>query len=205
MDASKFMELFDSSPEECSDFESAKEALHDLLEGSDRSYYDVSGNGTQYYYSGNHHGAGFARCLLTLHPDGFATVRIDAMPVPHEHELTMRKLCRRWDSDFKLCGLKVEDGHIVFESEPFDPLGDMDCERAAGLAMSTIHAYASAVLALEAGAMPWDLIDLDRQGDRPGDGGAGDGGGGESEAPDLELFRTLLGDSARHASSTATA
>ena len=203
MDANKFMELFNSSQEASVDLDETKEALHGILEDSSCYYFDVSGDGTQYLCSGNRHGVGFARCLLTLRPDGLAVVRAVAMPVPSHHERSMRKLCHAWSTNFKLEGLKVEEGRMVFESQPFDPLGKIDGDKAVRLALSTINTYASAPLALEAGSEPWDLLDL---GDTKGSHGGGDDDeGGESEAPSLDELRTLLDHARRSSASTATA
>lgn len=204
MDAEKFMELFNSSQETSADLDETKDALRTILEDSSSYYYDVSGDGTQYLCSGVRFGVGFARCLLTLRPDGLAVVRAEAMPVPSGHERSMSRLCHTWSTSLKLEGLKVEDGHMVFESQPFDPLGTIDGDKAVGLALSTIGAYASAPLALEAGTEPWDLIDL---GDArsPRGGGDGDGDGGESEAPSIEMLRTLLEHAKRSGASATTA
>lgn len=201
MDADKFMELFNSSHEPSTDLDETKEALRTILEDSSCYYYDVSGAGTQYLCSGTRWGVGFARCLLTLRPDGTAVVRADAMPVPPEHERSLRKLCRAWNASFKLEGLKVEDGHMIFESQPFDPLGKIDGDKAVRLALSTIHTYASAPLALEAGSEPWDLIDLGN--DKGPRGGEDDDDGGEGEAPSLETLRTLLDHAKRGPVSSA--
>lgn len=203
MDADKFMELFNSSQEAGTDLDETKDALRAILEDSSSYYYDVSGDGTRYLCSGTRFGVGFTRCLLTLRPDGLAVVRAEAMPVPSGHERSMRKLCSTWSTRLKLEGLRVEDGRMVFESLPFDPLGKVDGDKAVRLALSTINAYASAPLALDAGSEPWDLIDLgDAKGSR---GGEDDGDGGESEAPSLEKLRTLLDHARRSTVSTATA
>ncbi|MDO4805698.1 MAG: hypothetical protein Q4A07_00475 [Coriobacteriales bacterium] len=191
MDASKFMQLFDSSDRVESDFETSKEAIRRALDKDDAPfYYDISGDGTSYYRSGIRNGAGYSSCILTLQPDGFATVRATSVAVPEEHWNAMRKLCGSWNVRFKLRGLKVQDGKLVFESAPFDPVsGRFDANEACGLALSTVHHYASSVLALEADTEPWDLLDLyeedyDDSGDDDDDGG--------TSVPSLEEVRDLL-------------
>ena len=190
MDTSKFMELYNSSDEEEGGFEASREAVRRSLdEQDDRYYYDVSGDGTSYYRSGARNGVGFSSCTLTLRPDGLATVRAASLTVPAQHEGAMRKLSKSWSSRFKLRGFKVEYGRLVFESAPFDPVSSrFDANEACDLALSTVHHYASAVLALEAGAEPWDLLDLYE--DDPGDGD--DGGSGGENAPTLEEVRDLI-------------
>ena len=75
----------------------------------------------------------------------------------------MRKLCKAWNTHFKLKGLFVENGQLVFESAPFDPVSGMfDADVACDLALCTVHHYASTILALETGTEPWDLIDFYR-------------------------------------------
>lgn len=163
MDTSKFMELYNSSDEAGSDFDESKHAFQRALDNSDHNYYyDISGNGTAYYRSGARNGIGYASCIVTLQPDGLAMVRVTSLMVPEQHRRSIKKLCGSWNTFFKLKGLKVgEDGRLVFESAPFDPIsGLFDADEACSLALSTVHHYASAVLALESGAEPWDLIDL---------------------------------------------
>ena len=189
MDTSKFMELFDASDEVESDFEVSKEAIRRALDKSDRHfYYDVSGDGTTYYRSGTRNGTGYASCTITLQPDGLATVKVVSLVIPEQHWRSMRKLCSSWNTRFKLKGLKVESGRFVFESAPFDPVsGRFDVDEACSLALSTVHHYASAILALEAGTEPWDLLDLYEE--DPSDDGDEDGG---TSVPSLDEVRDLL-------------
>lgn len=190
MDTSKFMALFESSSEDGSDLERSKEAVRKSLDANDRYYYDISGDGTAYCRSGTRNGIGFVTCSITLTPDGLATVRAESVGVPEGHARSMRKLCSSWNSRFKLRGLKVEDGRLVFESAPFDPVsGRFDADEACSLALSTVHHYASAVLALEARTDPWDLLDLYEEDDDHGDSDDDDGG---TSVPSLEQVRDLL-------------
>jgi hypothetical protein len=190
MDTSKFMELFSSSDKDAGDFGASKEAVRRSLDEKDnRYYYDISGDGTTYYRSGARNGVGFASCTVTLQPDGLATVRATSLMVPAPYESAMRKLSRSWNTRFKLRGFKVEDGRLVFESAPFDPVSSrFDANEACDLALSTVNHYASAVLALEAGTEPWDLLDLYEE--EHGDDDDGDDGG--ENAPTLDEVRDLL-------------
>lgn len=190
MDTKKFMALYDSSEEANGNFEESKEAMRRALEAPDgHFYYDISGDGTAYYRSGARNGVGYASCVATLRPDGLVTVRVTSLPVPEWHGRSMRKLCLAWNTRFRLKGLKVDNGRLVFEPAPFDPVsGRFNVDEACGLALYTIHSYASAILALEAGMEPWDLLDFDECGP---DGDDDDGGGGTS-IPSLEAMRDLL-------------
>ena len=162
MDTSTFINIYESSPEESStNLAETIEALRRSLDKSHRWFYDVSGNGTEYYCSGARNGVGFAECRVILQDDGMAIVRAVSVPFAPEYERSLAKLCRAWNKSFKLTGLRVRDGRFIFESAPFDPIGGrMKASEAVGLALSTVHAYGGVVLALEAGIDPWDLIDI---------------------------------------------
>lgn len=190
MDTQKFMQIFDASDEN-SDFGEKREALKENLDFSDHGYYyDVSGNGTTYVRSGVRDGTGYARCTIHLADDGLVTIRVTSVTVPPEHERAMRKLISSWNTFFKLKGLKIEDGRIVFESFPLDPIAcPFDIDDAADIALAIVHFYAFVVLALEAGTDPWDLLGIleyDPNGDDPG---------GESE-PTLDEVKSVF--AARH-------
>ncbi len=194
MDTSKFMELFNSSDESEDDFDEIKKAFQRALDNSDvHFYYDISGDGTAFYRSGARNGIGYASCIVTLREDGLASVRATSLVVPKQNRRSIKKLCGSWNTFFKLKGLKVdEDGRLVFESAPFDPIsGRYDADEACSLALSTVHHYASAIIALEAGAEPWDLIDLYEKDDYSIDDDGGDKDGGTS-VPSLEEVRDLL-------------
>lgn len=166
MDTKKFMALCVSSEEANGNFEESKEAMRRTLEVPDyHFYYDISGDGTAYYRSGTRNGVGYASCVATLRPDGLATVHVTSLPVPKLHEHSLKKLCSTWNTRFRFKRLKVENDRLVFESAPFDPVSNcFDVDEACELALSTIHSYASALLALEAGTEPWDLLDFDECG-----------------------------------------
>ena len=195
MDATKFMELYGRA-DETGGAESAKEAVRESLAGDTKHYFfDLSGDGTHYRCSGVRFGVGFSRCDVSLGEDGLVTVRATIAPVPQGRDRDLGRLCRMWSKRFILEGLAVEDGKFVFVAEPFDPVGGrMDCARATGMALSTVHAYASATLALEAGAEPWDLVDLDNR--RGGHGGGDDEGGPgtsvEHQSEGADLLERLI-------------
>ncbi|MBR3315294.1 MAG: hypothetical protein IKG18_14295 [Atopobiaceae bacterium] len=173
MDATKFMELYGQA-EETGGMEGAKEVVRESLsDDAKHHFFDLSGDGTHYRCSGVRHGVGFSRCDVIVGDNDLVTVRASIAPVMEGRERDLGRLCRMWNKRFILEGLTVEDGEFVFVTEAFYPaVSGMDCARAVGLALSTVHAYASATLALEGGAEPWDLIDLD--GHRGGRGGSGD-------------------------------
>jgi len=187
MDTNKFMQLFASANEVDSDLSETKEALRKVLEDGRHWYCDISGDGTQYLCTGTRHGVGFSQCWITLQPDGMAVVRAVSTPVPEEHVRSMSKLCRSWNKRFMVEGLSVQDNRIVFETTPFDPVGGrFTGDKVVGLALSTVHEYASAILALEAGVEPWDLLTLYDE-DHSGGGDDDDGG-----MPSLDRISELL-------------
>lgn len=196
MDVTKFMEMYGQA-EEPGGLEEAKEAVRaSLADDAKHYYFDLSGDGTLYRCSGVRHGVGFSHCDVIVGDDGLVTVRATIAPVPEGREHDLGRLCGMWSKRFKLRGLAVDDGEFVFVTEAFDPVeGRMDCAQAVGLALSTVHAYASATLALEGGVDPWDLIDLD--GHRGGHGGGGDGDGGpgvsaERQQEGVDLLERLI-------------
>lgn len=136
--------------------------VREQLEGSDRRwYYDVSGDGTRYVASGCRHGVGFARVTVEVLPDGCAQVVVRAgQRVNPRYERGLRKLFSYYSSQFKVRGLEVEEGRVVFRTQPFDPEAfRFDVDQVVGLALSTVHAYAGVTLALDAGVEPWELMD----------------------------------------------
>ena len=192
MDINTFMSIFESSTEgPTTDLAETIEALRRSLDDSHRWFCDVSGNGTEYVCSGVRHGVGFAECRIILQDDGLAIVRAVSVPIAPEHERSMAKLCRAWNKSFKLTGLTVRDGRLVFESAPFDPIGGrISASKAVGLALSTLHAYGSAELALEAGVDPWDLMDMYDEHGGSDDDDHGDGGG--ESLPDFDTLHSML-------------
>lgn len=167
MDTDRFVSLFDE-PEAQSDFERNKDILKTTLKDAPKPYYyDISGDGTTYVRSGGRNGCGYATCTITLAPDGLVTIKCVAIPVPEQYEAAVRKLFKFFNASFKLKGLKVEDGRVVFETSPFDPATSrFDVDVAASLALSTINNYAYVTLALEAGAEPYDIVLWDKDGDK---------------------------------------
>lgn len=179
MRSEKFVEMLGLMPEGPAPAE-ASERLREQLDASGRYWFhDVSGDGTRYETNGRRHGIAFARGIVELRPDGLVVVRVETgQRVAPELERATRKLFSCYSSRLKVPGLAVEDGRAVFVTAPFDALeGRRDVEEVLGLALSTVHAFAGVMLALDAGAEPWTLIDYDE----PGDGGDDDGG--EAIAP----------------------
>lgn len=147
-------------------------------------FFDVSGNGTEYVCSGARFGAGFAEARLTIQEDGVGVVTARAVPVPEELEYSVSKLCRRWNQHFRLPGLTVRDGYLTFVSDPIDLVdGSFEAPEAVGMALSTLHTYSSAVLALRAGVDPWELINYNEW----KGGGRGRGGDDDDEDDGLDL------------------
>lgn len=163
MDSRKFVEMLGLMPEgRCP--EEVVEAVREQLENAGRHWYqDVSGDGTRYETNGRRHGVAFARGIVELRPDGNAVVRVETgQRVAPELERAARKLFSYYSSRFKVPGLAVDDGRVIFETEPFDPLnGRFEVETVVGLALSTVHAYGGVMLALDAGVDPWTLLDYD--------------------------------------------
>lgn len=189
METTKFKELFDSSAESGSDLPETVEALRRILDGGRRWFCDVSGNGTEYLCSGAQHGVGFAEGRILVQPDGLAVVNVTSAPLHPEHERSLAKLCRAWNKQFCLEGLRVAGHHLTFETEPLDLVdGRFDADMAMGLALSTIHEFCGAVAALEAGAEPWDLLDF-RESQGGGDDDDDGGGMPSSERP-CSLFES---------------
>ena len=183
MDAEKFMQLYLSSREE-DPFTAAKKRVRESLErDADLGFYDMLGDGTHYRCLGLRHGVGYAFCDVTVCEDGCVTIRIECMPVPEACREDLMRLCDIWNSTFVLKGLDVEDGMLVFFTRLYCPgMDDVDCSRAVHLAYATIRMHASATLALEAGAMPWELIGIaDGYRDGSGDDGCDGPDGAEAE------------------------
>lgn len=169
-----------------SDETSGGDKIVESLAGAPSWFFDASGDGTDYRCSGARFGEGFVEARLTIRDDGSGVVYARSVPVPEEHERAMAKLCRMWNQHFRLKGLTVRDGYLTFVSEPLDLVGGrFEAGQAVGLALTTLHTYSSAVLALKAGVDPWELIVYDEwQG--------GGRGGGEDDDDDGEVFDEIM-------------
>lgn len=186
MDTEKFLEVLGSSSEADASLEHALGVVREQLEGDERhSYYDVNGDGRLYVADGRRHGVGNAVARIEVLDDGRVRVSVDTRAsVSFGHERALRKLCALYSSRFKVRGLFVEGGALVFRTAPFDPeRGRFSTDVVVGLALSTAHAYAGVPTALEAGVPAWDLMDYDNWGDDSDDAdGEGDGGHSEDDA-----------------------
>lgn len=177
MDAKTFMGLYEASEECAPDVARTVDIVREQLEGDARCRaYDASGNGTLYQFDGLRFGCAYAEGTVRVREDGLVAVSVDSgIPVAPENEPTLRKLFLRYNDHFKVPGLAVRDGYMVFEPAPFDPeASEYSVGFVMGAAMSVTHNYAGVPLALEAGARPWDLLDYDFDGfddDDDGDGG----------------------------------
>lgn len=181
MKSEKFVEMLGLMPKEgCPEEVIGK--VREQLEGSRRFWFhDVSGDGTRYEVNGRRFGVAFARGIVELLPDGRAVVRVETgQRVAPELDRAARKLFSCYSSRFKVPGLAVEGGRMVFVTEPFDPLGDrFDVDEVLGLAFSTMHDFGGVMLALDSGVEPWSLIDYDEPG-FGGDDDDDDDDGGEA-------------------------
>lgn len=184
MDRDTFMRLFDESEMDEAmatgpggpGSPKGKEKIFESLEEGASWFFDASGNGTDYRCSGARFGEGFVEARLTIEEDGTGIVFARSAPVPDEYEYSLAKLCRMWNRHFRVKGLYVRDGYLTFESEPIDLVnGSIEASRLVGMALTTVHAYTGAILALKAGVDPWELIEYDEW-----DGG-GRGGGNDDE------------------------
>lgn len=190
MDTSVFNQLFSSAHGVKSDPSEMIESIRISLDASPipLAFYDISGNGTEYLCSGARGGVGFVDCRISLLQDSTAVIRTTPIPVPAEIESRLSKLCRIWNKTLFLEGLTVRDGFMFFESGPFpiceclfpwmagssiDSLDDrsfIDIPRRVAFALETIRRYTFAILALEAGVDPRDLLsaNMDEQGEAEG-------------------------------------
>ncbi len=183
-----FRDYCESLPD-ADDRERRAEAVREQLEASTRRwYFDESGDGTRYVTSGTRHGVGFARATVEVLPDGRAQVVVrTGQRVNPSLERDLRKLFSHYSSKFKVRGLEVEEGQVVFRTQPFDPTSfRFDTDRVVSLALSTVHAYAGVTLSLDAGVEPWELVDYFEDSDL--DGPDDDGGLPIGEVDGRALF-----------------
>lgn len=177
MDMKKFFELLDDEPEmEADEFVST--VREQLDAARHRTYLDVNGDGTLYTTSGTGAGIGYAKIQLEVLPENRVKVKIETgQKVAAENEPALRKLFYHYNDDFLIPGLAVEDGRVIFESAPLDPVnGPFDADSIVGKAMTTVHAYAGVSLALEAGVAGWKLLGYNDDDNDDGDVDDGDGG-----------------------------
>lgn len=177
-DRDAFFEMLQGKETDESRFETALQTVRDQLEEARDGFYDLRGDGTLWHFNGTYRGCGYADGVLELREDGLVQARID-MGMTAEPPLRgyVEKLFCHYNERFKTPGLKVdENGGLWFESEWLDPVSEVDADVVAGRGVSTIHAYASLLLALRAGVDPWKLLDL----------GISDFGGGDDGGEGLE-------------------
>lgn len=182
MKSERFVEMLGLMPEDACPEEVVEKVRGQLEESRRFWFHDISGDGTCYEANGRRFGVSFARGSVRLQPDGKAVVRVETgQRIAPELDRAARKLFSCYSSRFKVPGLAVEEGHVVFVTEPFDPLeGRFDVEKVLALAFSTVHAFGGVVLALDSGVEPWSLLDYNDP-----DAGDDDDDGGE----DLPLSR----------------
>lgn len=201
MNTKEFMELLEGQEGRSPDRERSVAIVREQIEGDGHARaYDASGDGTRYRFDGLYFACSAAEGTVEVGEDGLVRVRVDSgAPVPAEHEAALRKLCVRYNDKFKIPGLAVRDGRMVFEPAPFDPEGArFPVPRVMGMAMTTIHAYLGVPLALEAGMSPWQLLEYNEDEDDDDAGGDDDGGLTSDAGPAdidglIEELRQLLG------------
>ena len=161
MDAKRFEELFGGTGEDVLAGNVVDEVRRQLERTNRHWYYDISGDGTCYVASGTRHGVGFARAEVTVDEGGMAEVVIrTGQRVAPDRERALRKLLRHYSSAYRVEGMTVEDGQVVYRCQPFDPLRfSRGVDYVVGLGFAMIHSFAGVSLALDAGVEPWRLVD----------------------------------------------